>query len=539
MIKNPLISVYILCYNHEKYVAQAIESVLNQTYEHIELLIVDNASTDNSTEIIKSYEAKDKRIKFFQMKENTFPSYGSNYAIKLANGEYVTPLAADDYFELDKIERQLKFIQHNNIDICFTWVKTVDDLGNESLGHWADQIFNRNFDNQIDLMDVFIKQGNTICAITWMIKKDILESFGYFDNRLLQTQDFDLWLKIIKKYPITVLKEKLTCYRVRDDGENLSININKSGQVRCITEAVWFMQHICDLNANVISQVIDKPCDEKNKYKVLFNYYLDNHNKAYATAVLFALYNKLGADFTFPSPLYQDFLEMYSNFDMFDHFGLNGAVSQLFITTLERHEFNGEHYFSQVIGLNQRYIYSLSKYTNITRLRLDPINQPAKVKLLSAQVKLTNGENYSLELVWHNADLNADVYDFKHDDPQFVFDIPIAIQADLVSVEFVVDITPYNKWEILGLLSQVRSELHHAGLNNLNYQQQLTALQNQLHTVQGELNYVQNELTASNENLNNTQNELNHIQDELTAVYQSQSWKITKPLRKFCKLFKG
>mgnify|MGYP000266951040 CR=1 FL=1 len=365
------------------------------------------------------------------------------------------------------------------------------------------------------------------------------------------------------------------------------------------------------------------------------------------------------------------------------------AYSQLFIATLELPEFNGEHYFSQVVGLNQRYIYSLSKYPNITRLRFDPINQPAKVKLLSAQVKLTNGENYPLELVWHNADLNADIYDFKHDDPQFVFDIPIAIQADLVSVEFVVDITPYNKWEILGLLSVANYEtklvqnrldqceqfanqlnpwnnaqvcLHYdtgsdfngteflfqpahdgvntcefdlSGIANLkglrldpvnlparvkllsaqlvandgtsydmpikwhsandinqdefgfyhddpimifdltnlnltNYSKlscefqlslvnvhelssfilnQLTQLSEQsieLQNTESKLINVTNELTASNERLNNTQNELiasneklNNTKNELAAVYQSQSWKITKPLRKFCRLFKG
>ena len=511
MQNKPLISVYILCYNHEKYVAQAIESVINQTYKNIELIIVDNASTDKSCDVISRYVKLDNRIKFYPLKENTFPSYGSNYAIKRSNGEYITPLATDDYFELDKIERQLKFIQQKNVDVCFTWVKAVNDLGNELVGHWADRIFNRNFDEQRDLLKVFITQGNTVCAITWMFKKSIFEEFGYFDNRLLQTQDFDLWLKIINKYPITVLKEKLTCYRVRDDGNNLSINVNKNGQVRCLTEAIWFMQHICELDAKIISQAIDKPCDNKSKYKILFNYYLDNHNKAYATAVLLALYNKLGADFSFPSVLYQDFFEMYSNFDIFDHFGFHSATSQIFIATPEQPEFNGEHYLSQVVGLGNKYIYSLHKYSKITRLRLDPINQPAKVKLLSAYVKLDNDESYLLELVWHNADFNSDVYDFKHDDPQMVFNIPVDIQARLLSVEFVADITPYNKWEILHLLSSTQSEL----------------------------SSTQAELSSTQAGLSSTQAELSSTQAELRGIYNSRSWKITKPLRKLCNLFKS
>ena len=238
--------------------------------------------------------------------------------------------------------------------------------------------------------------------------------------------------------------------------------------------------------------------------------------------------------------------------------GYAGLFVQVFYDNGQN--FNGEQYLQQniVIGKNS-YSFNLSDLSGITRLRLDPINQPAKVKLLSAYAKLDNDENYPLELVWHNADLNADVYDFKHDDPQMVFNIPVDIQARLVSVEFVVDITPYNKWEILGLLSQSRNELHYANLNSVNIQQELSAIRNQLSTVQGELQNAQSELNNTHNQLatvnqqlqntqgelqntqgelQNTQSELQSAQSELHGVYYSKSWQITKPLRKLCKLFK-
>lgn len=482
MLETPLVSVCMLCYNHEKYVAQSIQSVLDQTYENWELIITDNASTDSSRQIIEDYLLKDKRIKFYPLEDNSYPSGGINNSIKYSLGEYIAVLSADDYFMSNKLEKQIEFMLANNIEASFTWVKVVNDLSEELIGHWANATFNRNFDDQLDLLKVFITQGNTLNAVTSLISRRLYKEVSLYDNRLLQTQDFDLWLKIIKKYPIIVLKERLTCYRVRDDGENLSVNINKNGQVRCITEAIWFMQHICELDAKIISQAIDKLCDNKSKYKILFNYYLENHNKAYATAVLLALYNKLGAGFRFPSPLYQDFFEMYSNFDMFDHLCLDGATSQLFFATPEQPEFNGENYLSQVVGLGNKYVYSLHKYSKITQLRLDPINQPAKVKLFSAYAILHDSEIFQLDIVWHNGELQNEVYDFKHNDPQMMFNIPVDIQARLVSVEFVVDITPYSKWVVLGLL-------------------------------------------------NNTLGELNN-------VYQSKSWKITKPLRKLCNLFK-
>lgn len=460
MQEKPLISVCMLCYNHEKYVAQSIQSILDQTYKNWELIITDNASTDSSRQIIEDYVLKDKRIKFYPLEYNSYPSGGVNNSIQHSSGEFIAVLSADDYFMPNKLEKQIEFMFANNLEICFTWVKAVNDMDEELITHWASRIFNRNFDNQLDLLKVFITQGNTLNAVTSIISRKLHSEVGLYDNRLLQTQDFDLWLKIIKKYPIMVLKEKLTCYRVRDDGENLSVNINKNGQVRCITEAVWYMQHVCELDASVISQVLGKSCDSHSKHKTLFYYYLENHNTAYAAAVLMALYNKLGADFAFPSSLYQDFLEMYSNFDMFDHLWLHGATSQLFFATPEQPEFNGENYLSQVVGPGNKYVYSLHKYSKITQLRLDPINQPAKVKLLSAYAILDNGENFQLDIVWHNGELQNEVYDFKHDDPQMVFKIPEVIQARLVSVVLTVDIMAYNKWEVFALLSTTQRQLN-------------------------------------------------------------------------------
>ncbi len=454
MQDNPLISVCVLCYNHEKYVAQAIESVINQTYKNIELVIVDNASTDKSCAIITRYTKLDERIKFYSLKDNTFPSYGINYAIQRSNGEYVAILSADDYFELDKIERQLKYIQQENIDVCFTWAKVVNDLGDELIEHFFNKLFNRDFDKQ-DLKFIMIDQ-NTLCATTCMLKKSIFEDVGYFDHRLLQLQDLDLWLRIIKKYPIKVMQEKLTCYRIRGDDNNLSNDSNKKVKVRTLTEWIWVMQNICEFDATIISQALDKQCDNESKYKALFDYYCLIGNKAYATAVLLAVYNKLGANFSFPSGLYRDFFEMYSSFDMFDNFGfVAAAVSELFIATPEQPNFNCENSLTQPISLSNQYFYSLDKYSKITQLRLDPINQPAKVKLLAAYVKLNNGENYPLELAWHNADLNADVYEFKHIDPQMVFNIPEVLQNNLAAVQFEIDITPYSKSELCMLLSNV------------------------------------------------------------------------------------
>ena len=318
MQSQPLISVCMLCYNHEKYVAQSIQSVIDQTYDNWELVITDNASTDSSRQIIEEYARRDSRIKLSFLDCNSYPSGGINNSIKYSNGEYLAMISADDYFMPNKLELQLELMLLNKLEISFTWVKSVDDNNQELFEHWTSLVFNQNFDKQLDLLTYFINKGNALSAVTAIISRRVQEEFGLYDNRLLQTQDFDLWLKIIKKYPITVFKEKLTGYRIRNDGKNLSVNSNQSDQFRGATEAIWFMQNICDLDADIISRALNRSCDDESKFRILFDYYLENNNKAYATATLLAMYNKLGANFSFPSLLYQDFLEIYSGFDMFD-----------------------------------------------------------------------------------------------------------------------------------------------------------------------------------------------------------------------------
>ncbi len=108
MKKDPLVSIIIPCYNKVQYVSDAIESALNQTYSNIELILVDDGSTDNTCEIIKKYQVEDARVRYFY-KENGGVSSARNYGIRQAQGEWVQFLDADDWLNKDKINFQLKY----------------------------------------------------------------------------------------------------------------------------------------------------------------------------------------------------------------------------------------------------------------------------------------------------------------------------------------------------------------------------------------------------------------------------------------------
>ena len=114
--ENPLVSILIPVYNREKYIGEAIESAINQTYKNIEVIIVDNCSTDNTWKILQDYQCKDKRIHIFQNEKNLGPVYNWIECFKGAKGVYSKILWSDDWMSLDFVENALSAF---NEDISF------------------------------------------------------------------------------------------------------------------------------------------------------------------------------------------------------------------------------------------------------------------------------------------------------------------------------------------------------------------------------------------------------------------------------------
>jgi len=126
-VKSPRISVIITCYNYESYVAQAIESVLNQTYENIELIIVNDGSTDDSDKIIKEYVKRNPGIIYINQK-NHGVVYTRNMGMEIASGDYLCCLDADDFFNPDYIQRQYDYITKYKVDVVYPNWQLLGDL---------------------------------------------------------------------------------------------------------------------------------------------------------------------------------------------------------------------------------------------------------------------------------------------------------------------------------------------------------------------------------------------------------------------------
>lgn len=117
---NNLVSIIMPSYNTAKYISAAIESILNQTYENWELIIVDDCSTDNTDEILTEYAKKDSRIRYYKNEKNSGAAVARNRALRQAKGKWVAFLDSDDLWEKDKLEKQICFMKKNNYHFSYT-----------------------------------------------------------------------------------------------------------------------------------------------------------------------------------------------------------------------------------------------------------------------------------------------------------------------------------------------------------------------------------------------------------------------------------
>ena len=214
----PKISVILTSYNHEKFIREAIDSVLNQTYTDFELIIWDDASIDNSWEIINSYS--DSRIKAFCNDEQKRGAWGINKTItEVATGEYIAIHHSDDVWELDKLEKQVIFLdRHPEIGAAFTWAQIIDEHGVALKENWFDQ----ENKTQWQWLNQLFNEKNHLNHPSVLIRKQCYHEVGLYRHGLAQTTDAEMWSRLLIKYPIHVIPEKLTKHRRFSDKSNTS-----------------------------------------------------------------------------------------------------------------------------------------------------------------------------------------------------------------------------------------------------------------------------------------------------------------------------
>lgn len=203
----PLVSIIVPSYNHEKYVKETIESIVNQTYENIELIVIDDGSKDNSPEILQ--KLSEKYSFSFIKRENQGLCRTLNEGIKLAKGEYVCLCASDDKLVLNKTESQVLFLTENP-----RFIMSYGNKINFYPNGMERKITNTKYKSG-NIFDDLLLQNFHIPPVSAMYRKRVFDEVGLFDVELA-VEDVDMFLRIAKKFEIGYQKEFFYYYRVHD-----------------------------------------------------------------------------------------------------------------------------------------------------------------------------------------------------------------------------------------------------------------------------------------------------------------------------------
>lgn len=236
----PLVSVIIASYQHEAYVRQAVESVLDQSMRDMEVIVVDDGSTDETPNIVESI--RDDRLRLVRLCENR-REHARNVGLGMARGRYVAFQNSDDEWLPEKLERQLDLLEtHKEVGVCFTEVELIDPSGHPVSGTWADGIFVTGETQRSSsewLRRLFF--GNQFCIISAMARRSMVDLVGRFRPSLVQLSDLDLWIRLASISELWILPEPLS--RMRIDGtRNLSAP-NQSTGIRSFFEMADVLEH--------------------------------------------------------------------------------------------------------------------------------------------------------------------------------------------------------------------------------------------------------------------------------------------------------
>lgn len=279
----PKVSVVIPSYNCAKYLPEAINSVLKQSFRNYEIIVVDDGSTDNTKEILNSFNGKIKYL--FQ--QNSGHSIARNNAISKASGKYVAFLDADDIWLPNKLMEQIEFLDAApDVGMVHSNIIFIDENGK----HMNYPMRNNKFLSG-KIFNYLLTRKAHISSPTVVIRKECLDKIGLFDENLtrLGSEDRDLWLRITKEYEVKYLDKPLAYYRIRKNSQ--SSNSEKMFLGRLYTLKKIFYKY--DLSFWLKSLVFSKTYKDYGD-ELQINGNLGLSRKQYMKSILYFPFN-LGA----------------------------------------------------------------------------------------------------------------------------------------------------------------------------------------------------------------------------------------------------
>jgi glycosyltransferase involved in cell wall biosynthesis len=210
---SPLVSVIMPAYNSKQTIAGSVKSVIAQTYTHWELIVVDDGSTDNTAKVITDMNHPQIRV---INQQNGGQSSARNHGIRLAKGDYIAFLDADDYWLEKKLDYQIRYFENASESVGLVHTNYIEfndkrEYSPKPLRHVKRHCFEGDVEETLVV-------HNFIGILTVMIPKTVLHDVGVFDESLLNSPDWDLWTRIVKKYRVGYIETPLAKYRFNPSG---------------------------------------------------------------------------------------------------------------------------------------------------------------------------------------------------------------------------------------------------------------------------------------------------------------------------------
>lgn len=257
---QPLVTVIIPTYNREATIRRSINSVLEQSHINLELIIVDDCSSDNTVKIINSY--KDGRIKLICLGKNCGANVARNIGICAAKGEYIAFQDSDDEWLKNKLEIQLKYMESTGKKACYCSITKIYPDGGKCV--WPSNVKNKElYENGI--IDI-LRKRNAISTQTLIVAKEVFTNIEMFDESFNRWQDYEFVIRLCKHYRIGYIEKSLVNVYVMDD----SITNNKA--IILDTCKKMLLKHGDFLD---FSSILDKymfNCDWYDTEKIYFEY---------------------------------------------------------------------------------------------------------------------------------------------------------------------------------------------------------------------------------------------------------------------------
>lgn len=259
---EPLVSIVLPVYNGEKYLKTAIESILKQSYKNWELIIIDDCSTDGTSDIVKEFEKKDPRVKCYRNEINLKLPRSLNKGFSIAKGEYFTWTSDDNICKESMLEVLVNTLEEKpEIGMVYSDYVVIDAEGNE-------------IETFKEADPDYLIHGN-VCGASFLYRREIANKIGEYDAAMFLAEDYDYWIRIYSKTEILHIKDILYFYRVHDQSLTETRKDKIQEQAVCVLKKnFWglYMKAKCKGERYILFDNILKGsnAEENKKYRKVF-----------------------------------------------------------------------------------------------------------------------------------------------------------------------------------------------------------------------------------------------------------------------------